>query len=103
MNPDVAQSFIAWQSLAVCRDYDPDMFFPELEGRGPRAQRRLITKVVDAQRVCSVCPVMMQCRREARRTQAVCGVWGGEFLGVVSAHRPTTRNGEKIMAAAGLA
>ena len=46
----------SWQSAAVCRDVDPELFFPTaVRGAAYEAQ------VADAKQVCRRCPVRAQC------------------------------------------
>ena len=54
-----------WAAFAVCRDRDPDMFFPldhEVES--------------EAIRVCQGCPVQADCLEFALETGIRFGVWG---------------------------
>ncbi|WP_369265928.1 WhiB family transcriptional regulator [Streptomyces harbinensis] len=60
-----------WRHNAICRDEDPDLFFP-LSNTGPG---RLQTEVAKA--VCHQCPVMAQCRQWALESRQDFGVWGG--------------------------
>lgn len=55
-----------WAAFAVCRDRDPDAFFP-LTPEGER----------DAIRVCQGCPVQMDCLEFALEAKVRFGVWGG--------------------------
>ena len=56
-----------WREQALCRETDPDAFFPE-KGQTPYA----------AQRVCSVCPVRTECLADAlARRDVAFGVLGG--------------------------
>ena len=55
-----------WAAFAVCRDRDPDAFFP-LTPEGER----------DAMRVCQGCPVQMDCLEFALEAKVRFGVWGG--------------------------
>jgi WhiB family redox-sensing transcriptional regulator len=55
-----------WRKYALCRHYDPALFFPHgLEG------------VQEAQAVCAGCPVKQECLEFALATNQVHGVWGG--------------------------
>lgn len=58
-----------WHQHAACRGQDPNLFFPEKEGR------RTVAK---AQRFCDRCPVTQQCGDYARTNHEDFGVWGGE-------------------------
>lgn len=60
-----------WQQHGVCRDEDPDLFFPT---GGPGEVRK---QNGAAQQVCFRCPVMEQCLNWALETGQDMGVWGG--------------------------
>lgn len=49
MSGDVTEE---WRDFGLCRQMDPDMFFPE---------RRDSAIVVEAKKACSLCTVRMQC------------------------------------------
>lgn len=55
-----------WAAFAVCRDRDPDSFFPAT-AQGER----------DAMRVCNGCPVQIDCLEFAMEARIRFGVWGG--------------------------
>ena len=55
-----------WQDKALCRDADPETFFPH-DGDNGR----------DARRICRRCPVPRQCLDAAMRGDERHGVWGG--------------------------
>lgn len=57
-----------WMTRASCRDYDPDLFFPEQGGNRQNQQ---------AKRVCAKCPVWIECRTMAIQDEEPFGVWGG--------------------------
>lgn len=57
-----------WKTEALCRQYDPEMFFPH---RGDAAGVAL------AKRVCRVCPVVQECVDAAIARKERHGVWGG--------------------------
>lgn len=57
-----------WQARAVCRDEDPELFFPDLSDT--------ITARA-AQAVCAKCPVRPQCRAAASAKCEPFGIWGG--------------------------
>ena len=60
-----------WRRLAACRDVDPELFFPDSDGRESiRANAR-------ARRVCQDCPVMLRCRQWALDNRITYGMWGG--------------------------
>jgi WhiB family redox-sensing transcriptional regulator len=59
-----------WRDAALCRDYDPEWWFP-VGHTGPA-----LAQVEEAKQVCRRCPVIDECLDLAIRTGAV-GVWGG--------------------------
>ncbi len=60
-----------WRHRAVCRDADPELFFP-LGNSGPA-----LRQTEEAKAVCRRCPVREQCLAWAVRTGQEVGVWGG--------------------------
>jgi WhiB family redox-sensing transcriptional regulator len=63
---------ISWMESAVCRQTDPDMFFPE-KHRTPD----LIRTINAAKRVCVECPVKLECLTAALAHNEAAGIWGG--------------------------
>lgn len=61
-----------WRLNGVCREVDPELFFPN-----PTDRRGTL----DAMAVCFTCPVMAQCRKWAQDTRQEYGVWGGKDFG----------------------
>ena len=61
----------AWRDHALCRDTDPDLFFPV----GTTGQA-LVT-IDQAKLVCSQCTVTQDCLDYALDTNQDSGVWGG--------------------------
>lgn len=55
-----------WRELALCREIDGDLWFPEL-GESVR----------EAKAVCGRCPVRAECLDYALAHNEVFGVWGG--------------------------
>lgn len=55
-----------WRDRALCRETDPEAFFPE-KGAPPR----------DAKRICMGCEVRAECLEFALATGQPYGVWGG--------------------------
>lgn len=60
-----------WRDKAVCRDMDPELFFP-----ATRVEERLALKA------CSTCPVIHECARYAAELALIDsyplqGIWGG--------------------------
>jgi len=60
-----------WRDNAACRNYDPELFFPEGTA-GPALQQ-----TEQAKRICASCPVRMPCLRFALRNGLGFGIWGG--------------------------
>ncbi|MFD5426377.1 WhiB family transcriptional regulator [Streptomyces sp. NPDC127084] len=60
-----------WRRNAVCRDEDPELFFPV--GDAGLA----LLQAEEAKAVCRRCPVMGQCLTWALETSQAHGVWGG--------------------------
>jgi WhiB family redox-sensing transcriptional regulator len=61
MQPDAA-----WMAIGLCKDMDPDVFFPN-SGSG----------VIVAQKICQRCPVAEPCLDYALEQRIEFGVWGG--------------------------
>jgi WhiB family redox-sensing transcriptional regulator len=55
-----------WRDAALCREVDPELWYPEI-GEMPH----------DAKQICSLCPVRAECLAEALRRREPHGVWGG--------------------------
>lgn len=55
-----------WEDFARCREYDPEIFFPD---KGDSSK--------EAKRICAKCPVRIQCLNYALRYGVRYGVWGG--------------------------
>lgn len=75
----------AWLRYAACREVDPEWFFP-LQGESGRR----------AQRVCSRCPVLIECRRaiHALPPNQRYGIWAGRrYRGSKEPIEPTTQTG----------
>lgn len=62
---------IDWRHRAVCRDEDPELFFP-VGSSGP-AQ----IQTDEAKAVCRRCPVAFECLSWAMESGQDEGVWGG--------------------------
>ncbi|MFF8646483.1 WhiB family transcriptional regulator [Streptomyces sp. NPDC015345] len=60
-----------WRHNAVCREEDPDLFFP-IGNTGPA-----LLQIAEAKAVCRRCPVMEQCLQWALEAGQDEGVWGG--------------------------
>jgi WhiB family redox-sensing transcriptional regulator len=60
-----------WRHAALCRDEDPELFFP-IGTAGPAE-----TQVAEAKVVCRRCSVVEDCLSWALETGQDSGVWGG--------------------------
>lgn len=60
-----------WRCAAVCRDVDPDLFFP-VGTDGPA-----LLQIIEAKAMCRRCPVVSQCLDWALTHGENDGVWGG--------------------------
>ncbi|MEU3991881.1 WhiB family transcriptional regulator [Streptomyces platensis] len=60
-----------WRHDAVCREADPELFFP-VGNTGPA-----LLQIEEAKAVCRRCPVMGQCLQWALESRQDTGVWGG--------------------------
>ncbi|GAA2306509.1 WhiB family transcriptional regulator [Streptomyces caniferus] len=60
-----------WRHDAVCREEDPEIFFP-VGNTGPA-----LLQIEEAKAVCRRCPVMGQCLQWALESRQDAGVWGG--------------------------
>jgi hypothetical protein len=64
---------LRWQDEAVCRQYDPELFFREGGRKHNRTEEKQIIRLA-----CNVCPVQQQCLDYAlNHPQPQYGVWGG--------------------------
>ncbi len=62
---------ISWRIDALCRDSNPELFFP-IGSTG-----RAVGQIEKAQEVCLVCPAREACLEYALETNQDSGVWGG--------------------------
>ena len=60
-----------WRKQALCRDTDPELFFPI----GTTGQALL--QITEAKSVCRECGVKKECLDFAIETNQDCGIWGG--------------------------
>ena len=60
-----------WRDHALCRDTDPELFFPV----GTTGQA--LTSIDHAKRVCGECRVTKECLDFALDTHQDSGIWGG--------------------------
>ena len=66
--PDNLPRPVHWAVTAVCKQMDPDIFFPIPTDR---------LAVEYAKSLCHGCPVQMRCRTDALNRGEEHGVWGG--------------------------
>jgi len=62
---------IDWQEAAICRQADPELFFPV--GTTGAA----VAEIQRAKAVCARCPVRRPCLAYALATRQEFGIWGG--------------------------
>ena len=60
-----------WRQGALCREEDPELFFP-IGTTGPASHQ-----VAEAKAVCRRCPSLEPCLQWALETGQDAGVWGG--------------------------
>jgi WhiB family redox-sensing transcriptional regulator len=60
-----------WRNHALCRDTDPELFFPV----GTTGQA--LVQIASAKAVCSECPANNDCLEFALATNQDSGIWGG--------------------------
>ena len=60
-----------WRHRAICRDEDPELFFPV----GTSGPARL--QIAEAKSVCRRCPVVSESLTRALESGQDAGVWGG--------------------------
>ncbi|MCX6520484.1 MAG: WhiB family transcriptional regulator [Actinobacteria bacterium] len=67
----LANADYSWRNRSICRDTDPDLFFPV----GTTGQALL--QIAKAKEVCGECPVSTDCLEYALETNQDSGIWGG--------------------------
>jgi WhiB family redox-sensing transcriptional regulator len=67
----LANAEYGWRRHAVCRDTDPDLFFPV----GTTGQA--LVQIDRAKEVCEQCAVRTDCLQYALETNQDSGIWGG--------------------------
>ncbi|HIV57820.1 MAG TPA: WhiB family transcriptional regulator [Candidatus Stackebrandtia faecavium] len=60
-----------WRHHAICRDEDPELFFP-IGDSGPG-----LAQIEQAKSVCQRCPVTEECLKWALESGQDAGIWGG--------------------------
>jgi len=66
-------SNLDWMDKSLCRNEDPEIFFPS--AAGPKGQ----LQAEQAARICARCPVQRECGEHRAHTGASTGVWGGMY------------------------
>ena len=67
----LANADYTWRRKAICRDTDPDVFFPV--GTTGYA----LVQIDKAKGICDQCPVRTDCLDYALETNQDSGIWGG--------------------------
>ena len=67
----LANADYEWRQHAICRDTDPELFFPV--GTTGYA----LVQIDRAKQVCNECPVKDECLDYALETNQDSGIWGG--------------------------
>jgi len=67
----LANAQYGWRNNAICRDTDPDLFFPV----GTTGQA--LVQIDRAKEVCDQCTVKVDCLEFALETNQDSGIWGG--------------------------
>ena len=67
----LANDDYTWRRKAICRDTDPDVFFPV--GTTGYA----LVQIDKAKGICGECPVRVDCLDYALETNQDSGIWGG--------------------------
>ncbi len=67
----LANAQYGWRRDAICRDTDPDLFFPV----GTTGQA--LVQIDRAKEVCNQCTVRTECLEYALETNQDSGIWGG--------------------------
>jgi WhiB family redox-sensing transcriptional regulator len=67
----LASADYTWRKTAICRDTDPDLFFPV--GTTGYA----LVQIDKAKQVCGECPACEECLQYALETNQDSGIWGG--------------------------
>ena len=72
MDEDLSRTMrLAWRDVGLCRDKDPNIFFPLGSGRSA------VQQAEGAKAFCRVCPSRESCLAFALATDQRLGVWGG--------------------------
>ena len=77
---------MTWREQAMCRNYDPKVFFPRVSHSGGNVQRvrhEHAKQIKQAKRICAMCPVDLECLDYALQLQDNYNhkshgcIWGG--------------------------
>lgn len=63
------QVLIVDSAEGLCKDADPDLFFPEGKGH--------VEATREAKAICSACPIVEECLQVAMQNGEKYGIWGG--------------------------
>jgi WhiB family redox-sensing transcriptional regulator len=88
--PDLIPDFI-FEETPNCASVDPELFFPQESEPYPG---KIISKYIDiaaAKRVCSDCPLKLQCLEYGLKNAEI-GIWGG----LTESQRESLRKANKI-------
>ena len=72
---------MSWREEAMCRNYDPEIFFPRVSHSDVKGQHA--KQVVEAKRICAMCSVDLECLDYALQLQNGYNhkshncIWGG--------------------------
>ncbi len=66
-----------WRDSGLCRDENPELFFPLGGENGHRRSGVNLLQEEEAKKVCNRCPVRVECREWALGSGEEFGVWGG--------------------------
>jgi WhiB family redox-sensing transcriptional regulator len=75
-NRDLLIPEFIFDDTPSCSTVDPELFFPQETEISPNKIVSKYTNLAEARRICSSCPVALQCLEFALRN-AETGVWGG--------------------------
>lgn len=64
-----------WREHAACAGMDVNLFYPDYEQERDLDALRTHTAMV--QRICSTCPVQVECLQEGMHVSEGAGIWGG--------------------------
>jgi hypothetical protein len=91
VRPALDPSKTPWRELALCLGHDPDLWFPQESDGGANAVR-----------ICSACPVRLDCLGWAIAHNERNGIWGGMSARKRQTMRAEIRKGRSVAAATSL-